>query len=174
MAMWKKALVIVVASLVAVFPMVTQVAMARPLVSGLFPTEQAAQEALGAAPTVSQSSVVLPQGKELGDEELTKTDGEGLLTAVIGAALGGAYEYGQERLHGEKVNLASIALGAAYGAVTLGIGVPDAVAISAVRWTARAVAAAGTAATSLGQKIATGFSRYIAGPIIRLFTGHRR
>jgi len=67
--------VIVVASLVGAFPVVTQVAMASPLL-GTFPTKQAAQQALGTPPTVSQSSVVLPQGKELGDEALAQTDGE--------------------------------------------------------------------------------------------------
>lgn len=123
---------------------------------------------------IQQVTVPLPQGQELSDRELIKVDGEGPITAVIGAVLGGAYEYGSQRLKGEKINLGAIALAAAYGAVTLGIGVPDSyvikIATSAVRWTARAVAAAGSAAMSLGRRIAYGFNHYIGGPIVRFFT----
>jgi len=90
MAMWKKALVLVVASLVVAFPVVTQVAMARPVVLGLFPTKQAAQQALEVSPAASQSSVVLPQGKELSDEELSQTDGEFFWFIVGMVLLGGA------------------------------------------------------------------------------------
>jgi|LZCG01.1.fsa_nt_gb hypothetical protein len=159
MAMWKKALALVVASLVVALPVVTQVSVAQTV-----PTQK------------QEAQVVLPQGKELSDTKLQETEGEGPLSATIGAVLGGAFEYGMERAKGEKVNLGAIALSAAYGAAMSGF-VPDAqvikVGVRAVRWAARAVAAVGPKAMSFGQKIAYGFNHYIGGPLIRLLTRRR-
>jgi len=161
-ARWMKVLVIVLAGLTAVFPSFTQVAVAQ--------TVPAQTKTLPA----QETRVILPQGEELSDAELQEVDGAGAITAVIGAVLGGAFEYGQERLKGEKINLGSVALAAAYGAVTLGIGLPDSMvmnaAVSAARWTARAVTAVGTGTMSFGRRIANGFNRHIGGPIIRFFT----
>ena len=86
MVMWKKALVLVVASLVVALPVITQVAMARPLILGVFPTKEAAEQALGTSSVASPSSVVLPQGKELGDKELAQTDGEFAPFLIIATA----------------------------------------------------------------------------------------
>ena len=51
---------------------------------------QAAQQALGTSSTVSQSSVVLSQGKELGDDELSRADGEFFWFLVGAVLIGGA------------------------------------------------------------------------------------
>ena len=72
MATWKGALVLAVASSVVTFPVVTQVGMARLLVLGVFSTREETEQALGISPLASQPFVVLPQGKELRDEELQK------------------------------------------------------------------------------------------------------
>ena len=146
------------AMLVIALPVITQVSMAQTV------------------PRQQQTQVVLPQGQGLSDAQLQETEGEGPLSATIGAVLGGAFEYGMERTKGEKVNLGAIALSAAYGAVMSSL-VPDAqvikVGVSAVRWTARAVAAVGPKAMSFGQKIVYGFNHYIGGPLIRSLTGRR-
>ena len=143
MVMWEKALVVCMAVLVVALPAITQVSVAQTI-----PAQK------------QEVQIVLPQGQGLSDAQLKKTDGEGAITAVIGAVCGGAYEYGQERMKGEKINLGSIALSAAYGAATSSL-VPDAlvikVAASSVRWTARAVAAGGTAAASVGVRIGNAF-----------------
>ena len=91
MAMWKKALVLVLASLVVALPVVTEVTMARPLILGVFPTKQAAQQALGASPAASQSSVVLPQGDEMSDDELLQTEGEFWFAFIIAFCFGAAF-----------------------------------------------------------------------------------
>ena len=167
MAMWKKALVLVVASLVVALPVVTQVAMARPLILGVFPTKQAAEQALGTSSTASQSSVVLPQGKELSDVQLRKTDGEGVVTALIGLAVGAGTEYARERISREKPNLKLILLSAGVAALTWGIGVPDARAMEVAAKTARVAARTGAVTASLGARVMGTLNRYIGGPILR-------
>ena len=167
MAMWKKALVLVVASLVVAFPVVTQVAMARPTILGVFPTEQAAEQALVAPSTASQSSVVLPQGKKLSDAQLRKADGEGVVTALFGLAVGAATEYARERISGEKPNLKLILLSAGVSALTWGVGVTDARGMEVGYKMARAVARTGAVTASLGSRIMGTVNRYIGGPIVK-------
>ena len=112
---------IVVASLVGAFPVVTQVAMASPLL-GTFPTKQAAQQALGTPPTVSQSSVVLPQGKELGDEALAQTDGEFwwiIVPVLYGGALAIYHNWFDGTYGIDKDDGKDIAFGALMGVVVV-------------------------------------------------------
>ncbi len=128
--MWKKALVMVVASLVVALPVVTQLAMARPLLLGVFPTKQAAQQVLGTSSTVSQSPVVLPQGKELSNPQLENTDGEGFFswlvaTAIgsgLGAIIGPAYYAVNNAFHHKPVTWAGAKQAAKDGAITGAIG----------------------------------------------------
>ena len=110
---------IVVASLVGAFPVVTQVAMASPLL-GTFPTKQAAQQALGASPTASQSSIVLPQGKELGDEELSQAKGEFwwiILPILYGGALAIYHNWFDGTYGIDKTDRKDIAFGVEMGMV---------------------------------------------------------
>ena len=51
------------------------------------------------------TATVLPQGKELSDAQLEKTDSEGVITALFGLAVGAGTEYARERICGEKPNL---------------------------------------------------------------------
>ncbi len=84
MAISRKALVVCMAVLVVWVPV-----FAQPILLGVFPTKQAAEQALGTSSTSSQSSVVLPQGEELGDEELSQTDGEFFWFLAFGVFYGG-------------------------------------------------------------------------------------
>ena len=133
MAMWKKALVLVVASLVVALPVVTQVAMARPLILGVFPTRQAAEQALGTSSTASQSSVVLPQGKELGEEELKQTDGEFwwiIVPVLWGGALAIYHNWFDGKYGIDRNDLKNIAFGALMG-VWGGSGLDSCIAVAA-------------------------------------------
>ncbi len=85
MAISRKALVVCMAVLVVWVPV-----FAQPILLGVFPTKQAAEQALGTSPTASQSSVVLPQGKELSSAQLKDTDGEGFFSWIAGT-LSGAF-----------------------------------------------------------------------------------
>jgi hypothetical protein len=104
--------------------------MARQLLLGVFPTKQAAQQALGASPTASQSSVVLPQGKELSNSQLENTDGEGffswLISTAVGAGLGAiigpAYYAVNNAIHHKPVTWAGAKQAAKDGAITGAIG----------------------------------------------------
>ncbi len=84
MAISKKALVVCMAVLVVWVPV-----FAQPILLGVFPTKQAAEQALGISPTASQSSVVLPQGKELSTIQLQDTKGDGLIGWFAGTVFGG-------------------------------------------------------------------------------------
>ena len=80
----KKELVVCMAVLVVWVPV-----FAQPILLGVFPTKQAAEDALGTSPTASQSSVVLTQGKELSNIQLQDTKGDGLIGWFIGTVFGG-------------------------------------------------------------------------------------
>ena len=157
MAMWKKALVLVVASLVVALPVVTQVSVAQTV---------PAQEA----------QVVLPQGKELSDTQLQKVDGKVAPLAVVAAAIvyagfgaasdlmvqGVQIALGQRSKIDWKETGISAGIGAVTGPVLGKVASPltkvvRTAIVSGARWTARAAAVTGSAAVSRGSRIANGF-----------------
>lgn len=119
-ARWMKVLVLFLAALIAVFPAFTQVAVAQTV-----PAQE--QE----APTsVKEASVPLPQGRELGDEELLQADGEFFWFLAVGVLYGGALavyhnwfdgKYGIDKDDGKHI--AAGALVAGVGGACLGSSV---------------------------------------------------
>jgi len=83
MALMKKALVGCMAALVLWVPV-----FAQPVLLGTFVPMAAPREMAEAPTTVSQSSLLLPQGDELSDSQLGNVDGEGFIGLVAGAVLG--------------------------------------------------------------------------------------
>jgi len=69
MAVWKKVVLVALVAVVGLVPAFAQLSYAQ------------------AAP-VQQASVTLPQGRELGDEELLDTEGELWLTLLLGFCFG--------------------------------------------------------------------------------------
>ena len=159
MAMWKKALALVVASLVMTLPIVTQVSVAQTI-----PAQK------------QETQVVLPQGEELSDTQLQKTDGQVAPLAVVAAAIvyagfGAATDLmvqGTQMALGQrsKIDWKEAGISAGIGAVTgpvLGklsepmTKVVRTAIVSSARWTARAAAVTGSAAVSRGSRIVNGF-----------------
>lgn len=111
-ARWMKVLVLFLAGLMAVFPAFTQVAVAQTV-----PAQE--QEA---PISVKEDSVPLPQGRELGDEELLQADGEFFWFLAFGVLYGGGLavyhnwfdgKYGIDKDDGKRI---------AAGALVAGIG----------------------------------------------------
>ena len=134
---------IVLASLVVTVPVVTQVAMAQ-----VIPAQK------------QELQVILPQGKELSDAQLQKTDGEGPVLALIGAIIAGVGTYEAESYYHQKPNPWEISKNTVLGAAA-GLEIPseyDGMLVSgcasAIRWTARAAAAGALRAASRATKIA--------------------
>jgi len=148
--MWKKALVMVVASLVVTLPLLTQVSAAQT-----------------ASTQKQEAHVVLPQGKELSDKELQKADGEVgpidiIAAGIAGGTINAAMELGDELYHHNGISGKQIAVSFAegFGAGVVAIPGTRLVCIGlkkAIYWTARAAAVAGPAAVSLGTRISNGF-----------------
>ncbi|MGC9523685.1 MAG: hypothetical protein ACP5HG_17670 [Anaerolineae bacterium] len=114
MAVWRKALVGGLAVLVGAFPVLARVDPGLPT----------------SATVAQQAKVVLPQGRELGDEELLQAEGEFwwfiaevLFGAAIGAGTAAIKENGFDEEPGiDADDRREIAFGAMVGAMTGGSG----------------------------------------------------
>lgn len=149
MARWLKALAVALAAVVAVVPAFAQVGVA-----------QAVQV---------PSSAILPQGAELSDAELLEVDGEADPLTVIAAAVVGAGIGGATTLVGQGIQIAlgqrsgidwgEVGLYAGIGAATgpflapkQAVVIVRSAIVDGARWTARAAAAVGSGAASLGHR----------------------
>jgi hypothetical protein len=116
-ARWIKVLVLFLAGLMVVFPTFTQVAVAQ-----IVPAQEQETPTL-----VKETSVPLPQGRELGDEELLQAEGEFFWFFAFAVVFGGAravYENWFDEDYGidkdDLKGIAGTALGAGVGGAYAG------------------------------------------------------
>lgn len=167
MVMLKKALAILLASSVIALPALTEVAVAKTV------------------PAQQQTQVVLPQGNELSETQLQEARGEfgPILTAVASGIVGGTLSaaatlgdqlYDRKGIKGSEIAV-SFAKGFGLGVIgspligvaSKGLVIARSGLASAIRWTARAAAAAGPTVASVGLRVLSTFNRHIGGPIAR-------